>query len=80
MKTKREAEKVAFQRAQGLAVVTFICMGIVVYWLTKSIDSLQGGTIKDLLRFGLYIAAFFAVFTVRPMTDFYQAAIARYRR
>lgn len=80
MNTKREAEKAEFKRAQGLAVVTFICMGVVVYWLTKSIDSLQGGTTKDLLRLALYVAAFFAVLTVRPLTDFYQSAFARHRR
>lgn len=80
MNTNRETEKADSKRAQGLAIATFVCMGIAVYWLTKSIDSLQGGTIKDLLRLALYVAAFFAVFTIRPMTDFYQSAIARHRR
>lgn len=77
---RNSADQAEHKRAQGLAVLTFICLGAGVYWLGGLLDALPRGAVRDLLQFSLYVAASFAVLALRPLTDFYQAAIARQRR
>ena len=73
-------EQAEHKRAQGLAVLTFICLGVAVYWLGGLFDSLPRGVVRDLLQFSLYAAASFAVLALRPLTEFYESVIARHRR
>lgn len=74
------AEQAEHKRAQGLAVLTFICLGVAVYWLGGLFDALPRGAVRDLLQFSLYAAASFAVLALRPLTEFYESMFARHRR
>lgn len=80
MSTDREVEKAELRHAQSLAIITFICIGVAVYWLDGLISAMHKGALRDVLNGALYIAAFFAVFTIGPMTDFYYSRISRHRR
>lgn len=73
-------EQAEHRRAQGLAVLTFICLGAVVYWLGGLLDALPRGAVRDLLQFSLYAAASFAVLALRPLTEFYESVMTRHGR
>lgn len=80
MKSDREVEKAEYRHAQSLALVTFICMAIAVYWLDGLISDMDRGALRDILSAALYICAFFAVFTINAMTDFYKSRLSKRRR
>lgn len=80
MRNDREVEKAERNHAQTLAMLTFIGMGVLLYWGESHLDGMQKSALRDILKFALYIAAFFGVFTISPMTDFYQNRISRHRR
>ncbi len=80
MTTDRDVEKAERNHAQSLAIITFICFGVAVYFLESAISGMHRGALRDILSGVLYIAAFFAVFTIGPMTDFYQGQISKHRR
>ena len=80
MATELDVEKSERNHAQTLAIITFICVVAGVYGLESWISSVTRGSLRDILQLALYVAAFFAVFTIGPMTDFYQRQIAKRRR
>lgn len=70
-------QKAVWRHAQTLSLIAFLALGAVIMGLWGQLDHVKGKTLHDVCEAVLYIAAFFAVFTIQPMAYHFYARLIR---
>lgn len=71
-------DKAVWRHAQTLALIVFLVLGAALYWGWSMLSHVRSDGLRDLLEMAVYVASFFAVFTIQPLTyHFYSRLIRR---
>lgn len=74
-KDKNESSR--WKLARGLALSAFIALGVVVYLLDIQIGQLSLQAWREPLKIALYIASFFTIWALDPLTYFIHNRLPR---
>lgn len=74
-KDKNESNR--WKLARGLALGAFIALGVVVYLLDIQINRLSLHVCREPLKIAFYIASFFAIRALDPLTYFIHNRLSR---
>jgi len=70
-------QKAVWRHAQTLSLLGFVALGAVLMGLWTQIDHISSKVLRDVIEGALYVAAFFAVFTIQPMTYYFYSRLIR---
>lgn len=74
---RTSTDKAVWRQAQTFAIMAYIAIGAVLMglWLLSGHISSKG--YRDAAEGAIYVACFFAIFTVRPITDYFYVRLIR---
>lgn len=70
-------DKMVWRQAQTFAIMAFIALGAALLGLLMLLDHIGSKGPRDVLEGAIYVACFFAIFTVSPMTDYFYSRLIR---
>lgn len=74
---RTQEQKAVWRHAQTLSMVAFVAVGAALFWLWTLLDRVSTTGYHDALEGALYVACFFAIFAVRPLTDLFYSRLTR---
>jgi hypothetical protein len=74
---RTSTDKAVWRQAQNYAVMAFIALGAVLMglWMLRAHVA---SSYRDAFESALYVACFFAIFAVRPLTDLFYSRLIRH--
>ena len=70
-------QKAIWRHAQTLSFMGFLALGAALIGLWTLLDHVSGKGLRGILEGAIYVACFFAVFTIQPMTHYFYARLIR---
>jgi hypothetical protein len=70
-------QKAIWSHAQTLALVGFFIIGAILMGSFVLVGHIDNKTVRTLIEWALYVPAFFAVFTINPMTHYFYTRLSR---
>lgn len=70
-------QKAVWRHAQTLALLGFSVLGAILIVLWSQLDYINSKGLRDVIEGALYVAAFFGVFTIQPMTHHFYSRLIR---
>lgn len=70
-------QKTVWRRAQTLSLIVFLALGALLMGSWMLLDHIGSKDLRDLIEGALYVAAFFAVFTIQPLTHYFYSRLIR---
>lgn len=70
-------QKAVWRHAQTLSLLWFVALGAVLIGIWTQIDHISSKSVRDVAEWAIYVAAFFAVFTIQPMTYRFYSRLIR---
>lgn len=71
-------QKAIWRHAQTLALVGFFIIGAILMGSFVLVEHIDNKTARTLIEWALYVPAFFAVFTIQPMTYYFYTRLSRH--
>jgi len=74
---RTQTNKAVWRQAQTYSMMAFAAFGAILLGFGLLLDHIGSKGLRDVIEGALYVACFFAIFTVSPMTNYFYARLTR---